>query len=263
MLLVLAIAWVLVRKYHGLMPSPVIRSAAATRLSYSIVTSTPEPEPELGHRVQLSYQQWLALLQQEAAVVANQKPEHLTILIGDSLSLWFPNDLLPLDRTWLNQGISGETSAGLLNRLGLLDKTQPQAIFVMIGINDLIRGANDEIILANQRLIIRYLRRVHPKAKIIVQSILPHSTEQVTWEGGDRLRSISNRHIRTLNQKLMAIAERESVIYLDLYPLFADAEGNLKRDLSTDGLHLSRQGYLVWRNALIVFNQVVLKIRNS
>jgi lysophospholipase L1-like esterase len=191
--------------------------------------------------------------------MAAQKPEHLAILVGDSLTLWFPNELLPPERTWLNQGISGETSGGLLNRLEVLDKTQPEVIFVLIGINDLIRGAKDETILANQQLIIGYLRQVHPHAKIVVQSILPHSGVHVTWEGRDRLLSIPNSRIQELNRQLAAIAENERVIYLDLYPLFADAEGNLKTELSTDGLHLSPQGYLVWRNALQVLNQLLLE----
>lgn len=235
------------------MPSFVSQSAATTHVSYPV----PAPSPQLGTRHQLTYQQWVALLKQEAEVTADQEPENLTILLGDSLSLWFPPELLPSERNWLNQGISGETSAGLLNRLELLDQTQPSAIFVMIGINDLIRGTRDETILANQKLIVRYLRQVHPQAQIVVQSILPHSAEEVTWEGRDRLLAISNSRIRKLNEKLKAIADSEGVIYLDLYPLFADFDGNLKRDLSTDGLHLNPQGYLVWRNALLVINQLV------
>ncbi|HAX89510.1 MAG TPA: lysophospholipase, partial [Cyanobacteria bacterium UBA11370] len=119
---------------------------------------------------------------------------------------------------WLNQGISGETSAGLLNRLELLDQTQPEVIFVMIGINDLIRGIKDETLLANQQLIIRYLQRVHPQAQIVVQSVLPHSAEKATWQGRDRLLEIPNRRIRDINQRLKAIAKAEGVIYLDLYP---------------------------------------------
>ncbi len=218
----------------------------------------PEQVPELGPRHQLNYQQWVALLHKEAEVLATEQPKNLAILIGDSISLWFPNDLLPPDQTWLNQGISGETSAGLLNRLDVLDKTQPEVIYMLIGINDLIRGEKDETILANQQLIIRYLRKVHPQTKIVVQSILPHGADQATWEGRDRLLSIPNSRIQELNKQLKAIAKDESVIYLDLYSLFADTSGNLKPELSTDGLHLSTQGYLVWRNALLVLNQLVL-----
>lgn len=218
-----------------------------------------EPEFGLGPRHQLNYQQWVELLGQEAEVVVRQQPKHLSILAGDSLSLWFPNEMLPSEQAWLNQGISGETSRGLLNRLELFDKTQPDAIFVMIGINDLIRGVKDETILANQQLIVRYLQRVHPQAKIVVQSILPHSGTKATWERRDRLLAIPNSRIRELNEQLKAIAREENAVYLDLYPLFADDEGNLKMELSTDGLHLNPQGYLVWRNALVVLNQIILE----
>ncbi len=253
-LLLLTIAGVLMRQYQWSMPSPVSKSAAATHLPKPM----PEQVPELGPRHQLNYQQWVALLHKEAEVLATEQPKNLAILIGDSISLWFPNDLLPPDQTWLNQGISGETSAGLLNRLDVLDKTQPEVIYMLIGINDLIRGEKDETILANQQLIIRYLRKVHPQTKIVVQSILPHGADQATWEGRDRLLSIPNSRIQELNKQLKAIAKDESVIYLDLYSLFADTSGNLKPELSTDGLHLSTQGYLVWRNALLVLNQLVL-----
>jgi lysophospholipase L1-like esterase len=255
-LLLLAIALVLQRKYQWSVPSPVSHSAVTTGLAYP--TPSPLP-PELGQRHQLNYQQWVALLEKEAEVIADQKPETLSILIGDSLSLWFPSELLPKERSWLNQGISGETSAGLMNRLELLDKTQPEVIFVMIGINDLIRGVKDKTILANQQLIIRYLQQVHPQAKIVVQSILPHSSDKVTWEGRDRLLKIPNSRIRELNRQIKAIAQDEGIIYLDLYPLFADTEGNLQIELSTDGLHLNPQGYVVWRNALLVFSQLVLE----
>ncbi|AFZ20663.1 lysophospholipase L1-like esterase [Allocoleopsis franciscana PCC 7113] len=252
----LAIALVLLRKYDWSMASPVIHSAAATRL---LDSKPSDSVPELGPRHLLNYQQWVELLGREADVVARQQPKHLTILAGDSLSLWFPSEILPPERTWLNQGISGETSKGLLNRLALFDKTEPEMIFVMIGINDLIRGITDETILANQELIIRYLRRSHPRSKIVVQSILPHSAESVTWEGRDRLLAIPNPRIRELNERLRAIAKEENVIFLDLYPLFADTDGNLKTELSTDGLHLNPQGYFVWRNALLVLNQLVLE----
>jgi lysophospholipase L1-like esterase len=254
-LLVLAIAWVLLHRYQWSLPSAISQSAATSRLSYP----TPNQESELGPRHQLNYQQWVALLEKEADVMAAQRPKHLGVLVGDSLSLWFPNELLPPHRTWLNQGISGETSAGLLNRLELLDKTQPEDIFVLIGINDLIRGVKDETILANQEVIIRYLQRVHPQAKIVVQSILPHSGEEATWEGRDRLLKIPNSRIQEINQKLKAIAQKEGVVYLDLYPLFADADGNLKTELTTDGLHLSGEGYLVWRSALLVLDQFILE----
>ena len=255
-LLVLAIAWLLLREYHLSMSSSVSSSTATAHLAEP--KPKAKPNSKLGARHKLNYQQWVELLAHEAQAVSKQQPENLTILAGDSLSLWFPPELLPPETTWLNQGISGETSAGLLNRLELLDNTDPNVIFVMIGINDLIQGVAGETILANQQLTIRHLRQAHPQAKVVVQSILPHSAENATWEGRERLLSIPNNHIQEINQHLKEIAQAEGAIYLELYPLFADTDGNLKTELSTDGLHLNQQGYQVWSYALQVLNQVLV-----
>ncbi|WP_089127347.1 SGNH/GDSL hydrolase family protein [Tolypothrix sp. NIES-4075] len=216
------------------------------------------PTPKLGPRHKFTYPQWVDVLKKEAKAKAEKPPQNLSILAGDSLSLWFPTELLPEDRNWLNQGISGETSDGLLKRLDLFDRTQPHTIFVMIGINDLIRGASDETILENQQQIISYLRRVHPKAQIVVQSILPHGGEEATWERREKLLAIPNSRIRKLNQQLQDIATKANVKYLNLHPLFTNKQGNLRPEFSTDGLHLSPQGYLVWRSALQIYTQIEL-----
>jgi lysophospholipase L1-like esterase len=216
---------------------------------------------QFGPRHQLNYQQWLSILTKEAQVAAEKRPEKLNILLGDSLSLWFPPELLPTDINWLNQGISGETTPGLLKRLDLFDKTQPKTIWLMIGINDLIRGENDQTILENQRQIIQYLKKVHPEAQIVIQSILPHGDDQATWEGRAKLLAIPNDRIRLLNQQLKAIASLDGVKFLNLHPLFTDSQGNLRYELSTDGLHLNPQGYLVWRSALQVYAQMELEAK--
>ena len=219
----------------------------------------PTTTPDMGPRHKLTYGQWVELLEKEAAFAAETQPERLTILAGDSISLWFPPELLPGDRAWLNQAISGETSTGLFQRLPLLDRTKPETIFVMIGINDLLKGVGDAEILENQWLIIRDLRWVHPETQIVIQSILPHSGEAATWEERDRLLAIPNERIRQLNQQIEAIARERGAYYLDLYSLFADERGNLRGDLTTDGLHLSHKGYLVWSCALQLFSQLELQ----
>ncbi|WP_421656870.1 SGNH/GDSL hydrolase family protein [Leptothermofonsia sp. ETS-13] len=242
--------------------------------SFQVNTSVPQTELgvassefDLGPRHQLTYKQWVDLLQREARVAADQRPKRLTILAGDSLSLWFPQELLPVGFTWLNQGISGETSYGLLRRLKLFDATHPDTIFIMIGINDLIRGVREETLLANQREIVRHLKVAHPHAQIVVQSILPHggtllldeqyrravqrNQQPPPWV--DRLYLIPNHYIRELNKHLAAIARQEKVEYLDLHTHFTNEKGDMRPDLTTDGLHLSSQGYKVWRSQLELF----------
>ncbi len=252
----------------------LLLSRSSLPASSHVNTSAPQaelgvvsPQSELGPRHQLTYEQWVDLLRREARVAADQRPKGLTILAGDSLSLWFPHELLPVGLTWLNQGISGETSYGLLRRLKLFDATRPDTIFVMIGINDLIRGVREETLLANQREIVRHLKTAHPRAQIVMQSILPHGGKPLLDEQYrravqqnhqpppwvDRLYAIPNDYIRELNQRLAAIAREEKVKYLDLHAHFINEKGNMRSNLTTDGLHLSLQGYEVWRSQLEAF----------
>ena len=199
---------------------------------------------------QLTYEDWKSLLTLEARAIAQgQGANHLSILVGDSLSMWFPREKLPTGKLWLNQGISGDTSSGVLKRLGAFSATRPDMIYVMAGINDLRKGASDDTILRNYRRIVRRLRETHPKAQIIVESILP-----------TRLPKLSNSRIRHINDQLAQIAKQEGANYLNIYSWFTDMEGNLRPELTTDGLHLSQEGYDVWRSAL---QQIEYKMTKS
>jgi lysophospholipase L1-like esterase len=250
---------------NGLFLFAIVYIAYRQTPPQAIATNTPQaqgkssPSPTTGNsgkRLELSYEDWVALLRTEAQVVVDKRPDNLAILMGDSLSQWFPPELLPKNLEWLNQGISGEGTFGLLRRLKVIDRTEPQLILVMIGINDLIRGESEETLVANQLEIVRSLKQAHPNSKIILQSILPHSDEQSTWERRDRLLAVPNPKIQKINQRLQIIAKEQKIYYLDLYPLFSDAQGKLKLDLTTDGLHLNPVGYQVWSIALKVFLQV-------
>lgn len=212
-------------------------------------------EPELGIRHSLDYEQWVALLAAETeAVVAIDAPRQ-NILLGDSITLWFPSNMLPGRKTWMNQAISGESSGGLLQRLYLLDDTSPEAVFIMVGINDLIWGDSEADLVYNVRRIIDYLHQTHSQTRVVVQSILPHGGEAATWEGRDRLLTIPPDRIREINDQLKLVAVETGAEFLNLYPLFVNGDGYLRADLTTDGLHLNQDGYMVWRTALALLNE--------
>lgn len=187
-----------------------------------------------------THQQWKLLLEQEAkAMGKGQGNNRLAILVGDSLSLWFPSELLPLGQFWLNQGISGENSHQILERLSAFSQTRPSTIYVMAGTNDLRQGVTDQVILKNLRLIVQRLRLSHPKSQVILQSILP-----------TRLEAIPQERIRNLNQQIAIIAQQEGAGYLNLYTSFVDDRQQLQRELTTDGIHLTQLGYYLWQSAL-------------
>lgn len=184
--------------------------------------------------------QWRTLLALEArAATRGQGNCRLSVMVGDSLSLWFPSDRLPGGQLWLNQAISGETTRAILHRLPTFAGAHPQVIYVMGGVNDLKQGATDNEILWNLRQIARRLKRSHPQAQIVLQSILPTRTT-----------IIPGNRIGWLNQRLAAIAQQDGVAFLDLYTQFTDADGNLRPELTTDGLHLNANGYATWQAKL-------------
>ncbi|MEI6443284.1 MAG: SGNH/GDSL hydrolase family protein [Nostocales cyanobacterium ELA583] len=207
---------------------------------------------ESNKEYKLTYQDWKSLLAMEAkAITKGQGTNRLSILVGDSLSLWFPKDKLPTGKLWLNQGISGDTAEGVSKRLSAFSATKPDVIYLMIGINDLRKGATDKSILMNSSRIIHSLRQSHATSQIIVQSILPV-----------RSGKISNSLIRHINTQLAVIAQKQGANYLNIHNWFTDTDGNLRSELTTDGLHLSPAGYQVWQFALEQIEYRVAQIYN-
>ena len=234
---------------------PQASAAAATIASSESATQ--------GEQRRLTYEEWVTLLGREIEKMAAKNPDHLTILLGDSLSLWFPAELLPGRRVWMNQGISGEKTHTLRSRLDSLNVADVDTIFLMIGINDLIWGQSDQQLLDNYRDIMDYLTTYHPDTQVVVQSILPHGAETSTWESRHLLLELPNERIREMNRSLEDIADDYDAYYLELYPIFATGEGKLRPDLTTDGLHLNREGYLVWRAAIALYSQLELPQRGE
>lgn len=195
-----------------------------------------------------THQQWQRLLQQEAKSMAKgQGNNRLAILVGDSLTLWFPSENLPSGKFWLNQGISGENSTQIKSRIDAFSETRPDTIYVMAGTNDLRQGVSDRVILNNIREILRRFHENHPQAQVILQSILPMRLPSISSDSEALLQAA---RIRNLNLQLALIARQEGAGYLNLYNLFVDDRGQIQPDLTTDGIHLTSRGYQVWQEAL-------------
>ena len=188
-----------------------------------------------------THSDWQRLLTAEAATMARRQGEApLAVMVGDSLALWLPVDELPPGQLWLNQSISGETTTHMLQRLHYFADTRPQTIHVMAGINDLKNGVPEAEVLDNLYQMMTRLKQQHPQAQLVVYSILP-----------TRLRDIPGDRIQRVNQRLATLASYQEATFVDLQPTFSDGQGLLRLDLTTDGLHLSPQGYSLWQAALV------------
>jgi lysophospholipase L1-like esterase len=120
----------------------------------------------------------------------------------------------------------------VVRRLTAFASVRPKVIYVMAGVNDLKNGADPRMVVSNLELIAQRLRMQHPQARIVVLSILP-----------TRLPDIPPPQVRWVNQQLAIALQSRNVEFLDLQPAFMDGQGQLRVDLTTDGLHLNPQGY--------------------
>lgn len=190
---------------------------------------------------QPTYEDWKQLLVQEArAVAGGQGQNRLEVILGDSFGLWLPPEMLPRDRLWLNQSISGDTTAGILQRAGAFANTRATTIHLMAGANDLKNGVPESQIVQNLWQTVQSLRAQHPQATIVVYSVLP-----------TRRAEIANNRVRSLNARIAELARFPGVEYRNIHPRFQDEWGHLHPDLTTDGLHLNSRGYGLWQQAIL------------
>jgi lysophospholipase L1-like esterase len=188
-----------------------------------------------------THEDWRQLLAQEArAVAGGQGANRLEIVVGDSFGLWLPSESLPHDRLWLNQSISGEATYHILQRLSAFADTRPSTIHLLAGANDLKHDVPEAQIVHNLHLMVQQLQRQHPQARIVVYSVFP--TRRV---------DISSDRVRALNTRIAAMTQQNGVEYRNVAPFMEDDGGDLRRDLTTDGLHLNDQGYDVWQQAIV------------
>jgi len=148
-----------------------------------------------------------------------------------------------------NRGISGDISAGVIRRVKEVAVRKPSRVFLMIGVNDLAGNIAPDSVLKNILLITSYLKQETPATRLFVQSILPVNDFYKKFPR----HTDKTEQIKQVNLGLKQNAPSGDYTYIDLYPSFCDKEGKLKRELSNDGLHLTGQGYLLWKHLVFPY----------
>jgi len=177
------------------------------------------------------YRSKLAFFRQSAA-------DADVIMLGDSITEgvdW--RELFP-DLRILNRGISGDTSAGVLNRLDEVIARHPKVVFLMIGSNDLQMAVPVSAIKANIKSTMDALEQ--NQIRVVLQKVL-YATAGY--------RSGLNDKVNELNDSLSDLCGTPRVLCLNLNQILAEG-GALSPSLSTDGLHLNTSGYLAWKNEM-------------
>ena len=150
-----------------------------------------------------------------------------------------------------NRGIIGDIVQGLYERMEPILQGQPSKIFILSGVNDVSHGVDgDSIGRAMEKLIVLIKQR-SPRTKIYLQLMLPFNTDVQMW----KLLKDREQVVIDGNRAMEQVAKRQGVTWINLYPLFVDNEGKLRRELTNDGLHLLGPGYLIWRDAILKYTK--------
>lgn len=159
------------------------------------------------------------------------------VFVGDGLSAgarW--EERIP-DLEIHNLGVSGDTTDEVIGRLEAVIEVDPSAVVLQVGTNDVGWNRSDEYIVRNIETILCTLRKQLPSARVLVQSVPPRELEYAPL-------------IRSINRHLRQFAPTVKARYLDLWPVLAAPDGTLSTEWSTDRLHLTEAGYVVWLGEL-------------
>ena len=171
------------------------------------------------------------------------KDKGAVVFLGDSITQgWgslkkdFP------DFKTANRGISGDVTRGVLFRLkeDVLD-LDPKAVVLLIGTNDLEENGEPEVIAANVKLILAACKARHPQMPVIVCQVMPsHASKK---RPADKIQKIN---------ALMGDIVKADPLFVscDTYSLFADANGDAKKEEFPDLLHPNATGYAKFAEAL-------------
>lgn len=162
------------------------------------------------------------------------------VFYGDSITAGFKK--ISVHDDLVNLGLSGNTTIDLIGRFREVVREKPTKIFLMIGINDLLikEGYWGEYISIDYKVmfnsLISLFKHNIEHDNIYLLCILP-----VTTKGLDN-RDINNK-IDKLNAFIKEIALTNNYKYIDLSSSYKNEIGFMESNYSTDGIHLSEEGY--------------------
>lgn len=125
-----------------------------------------------------------------------------------------------------------------------LSERQFAKIYFMIGINEMGTGTAESFLEKYAESVAR-LRELQPDAVIYLQGIM-----QVTAERSAQGDYITNEGIDIRNEGIAALADDETIFYLDVNEAVCGEDGAMAADYTYDGVHLKAQYISLWKEYL-------------
>ncbi|MBW6530924.1 GDSL family lipase [Sphingomonas sp. RRHST34] len=179
------------------------------------------------------------------ALGAPRPGERRVVFLGDSITdRWDLSRSFP-GRPYVNRGIGSQVTSQLLLRFHQdVVALHPAAVVVLAGVNDVqgfLQQESDAQIEANWEAL-GDLADAHG-IRVVFGALLPVNGD--TAAARDVLRERDPARLRTLNAWLRAFCARRGYVYADYYAALVDGRGLMRHDLTADGIHPLRAGYVL------------------
>ncbi len=177
------------------------------------------------------------------------KNEGRIVFIGNSITQGWKNFMPEMfdNQTFINRGISGQTSTEMLVRFRTdVINLKPKVVVILAGTNDiagntLFRGL--EIVAGNISSMAELASQNN--IKVILCSVLPAAN--FPWRQGKN----PDIKIPLLNRLIKDYAKKKGFYYLDYYNLMNDGNNGLKKDYGNDGVHPNLNGYKLMQKMVL------------
>ena len=117
-----------------------------------------------------------------------------------------------------------------------------RALYILLGTNVLNRDDDYSSFLTYYRLMLDMVSQSLPNTTLYVQSITP-----VRPEVREKHPGLYKERLCQINDELAAIALEKNCVFLNLWEVLADENGDLKAEYAQpDGYHVKPDGYSVW-----------------
>ncbi len=153
----------------------------------------------------------------------------------------------------LNRGFGGSTAAELRQVLDLVLASRPTAVVIYEGDNDLAaEGSEVSSFLEHMEAIGKAIEQTVPRERIILLSIKPSRTRAARWPV-----------YRVANEGLRELARTRGYTFADVSTPMLNGDRVNDLYMGNDGLHMSAEGYKLWRDVLTPILRRVIPRRGT
>ena len=175
------------------------------------------------------------------------------LFVGSSLMEHFPiNEILVnrgLDLAIYNRGISGYTIPELLESMNeQIFDLEPSVIFINIGTNDISRPEETkDDLYRDYKEVLSQIKERLPLALVYMMAYYPVNPalakEIQAWPEAEEAARLRKERLPGANDVVKKLAAEFCFEYIDVNEGLYDDAGELKRELSTDGIHMWPEAY--------------------